>query len=114
MSYTYNLSGHVFAVSEDSRALRLKSLAFRSSSGECELDFRKAKRPLQSVNVISKTKRTFLADVLFVLEVPARFELADNGVADRGLTTWLRHHFIDCSNIISKLLLFVKGFSRLF
>ena len=28
----------------------------------------------------------------FVLEVPARFELANNGFADRGLTTWLRYH----------------------
>ena len=27
-----------------------------------------------------------------VLEVPARFELANNGFADRGLTTWLRYH----------------------
>ena len=27
-----------------------------------------------------------------ILEVPARFELANNGFADRGLTTWLRYH----------------------
>ena len=36
----------------------------------------------------------FLAWHLFcqtVLEVTAGFEPADNGVADRGLTTWLRH-----------------------
>ena len=26
------------------------------------------------------------------LEVTAGFEPADNGVADRGLTAWLRHH----------------------
>ena len=26
------------------------------------------------------------------MEVPARFELANNGFADRGLTTWLRYH----------------------
>ena len=31
-------------------------------------------------------------DVLFILEVPARFELANNGFADRGLTTWPRYH----------------------
>ena len=31
-------------------------------------------------------------DVLFFLEVLARFELANNGFADRGLTTWLQHH----------------------
>ena len=30
--------------------------------------------------------------MLFFLEVPARFELANNGFADRGLTTWLRYH----------------------
>ena len=29
---------------------------------------------------------------LSLLEVTAGFEPADNGVADRGLTTWLRHH----------------------
>ena len=29
---------------------------------------------------------------VFFLEVPARFELANNGFADRGLTTWLRYH----------------------
>ena len=41
-----------------------------------------------------KTKKDIRLDVLFVLEVPARFELANNGFADRGLTTWLRYHFI--------------------
>ena len=30
--------------------------------------------------------------LLNFLEVTAGFEPADNGVADRGLTTWLRHH----------------------
>ena len=39
----------------------------------------------------SKQKSTALA-VLFCLEVQAGFEPADNGVADRGLTTWLLHH----------------------
>ena len=39
-----------------------------------------------------QNKKDILADVLFVLEVPARFELANNGFADRGLTTWLRYH----------------------
>ena len=40
-------------------------------------------------------------DVLFVLEVPARFELANNGFADRGLTTWLRYHMKEgtCGNV---------------
>ena len=39
-----------------------------------------------------QNKKDTLLDVLFVLEVPARFELANNGFADRGLTTWLRYH----------------------
>ena len=39
---------------------------------------------------ISKTKRTSY-EVRFVLEVTIGFEPMDNGVADRGLTTWLRH-----------------------
>ena len=38
----------------------------------------------------SKQKSTVLA-VLFCLEVTIGFEPMDNGVADRGLTTWLRH-----------------------
>ena len=37
-------------------------------------------------------EKDILLDVLFFLEVPARFELANNGFADRGLTTWLRYH----------------------
>ena len=40
----------------------------------------------------AQNKKDILSDVLFVLEVPARFELANNGFADRGLTTWLRYH----------------------
>ena len=30
--------------------------------------------------------------MLYFLEVTIGFEPMDNGVADRGLTTWLRHH----------------------
>ena len=44
-----------------------------------------------SVLDFSKIKCTAYA-VHFILEVPARFELANNGFADRGLTTWLRYH----------------------
>ncbi len=36
----------------------------------------------------------FRFGVLFILEVTIGFEPMDNGVADRGLTTWLRHHKI--------------------
>ena len=45
----------------------------------------------------------------FVLEVQAGFEPADNGVADRGLTTWLLHQTHLYFDIISKILGFVKG-----
>ena len=50
----------------------------------------------------------------FSLEVQAGFEPADNGVADRGLTTWLLHQTFDCPNIIAEVFLFVKGFFTLF
>ena len=52
--------------------------------------------------------------LLNFLEVTAGFEPADNGVADRGLTTWLRHQIFDCPNIIAELFLFVKCFFILF
>ncbi len=45
------------------------------------------------VRFISKTK-THPIGCVFVLEVTIGFEPMDNGVADRGLTTWLRHHNI--------------------
>ena len=48
--------------------------------------------------------------VLYFLEVQAGFEPADNGVADRGLTTWLLYRIYDCLNIITELLFFVKWF----
>ena len=57
-----------------------------ASYGEALLHFSCA-----SARFISKTKSTSY-EVLFFLEVTAGFEPADNGVADRGLTTWLRHH----------------------
>ena len=45
-----------------------------------------------SVLDFSKQKNDLSKQVVFCLEVPARFELANNGFADRGLTTWLRYH----------------------
>ena len=42
--------------------------------------------------VLFFNKKSTPSGVLFILEVPARFELANNGFADRGLTTWLRYH----------------------
>ena len=50
----------------------------------------------------------------FSLEVQAGFEPADNGVADRGLTTWLLHQIFDCLNIIANLSAFVKCFFTIF
>ena len=41
---------------------------------------------------VSPKRKSTPDGVLFFLEVPARFELANNGFADRGLTTWLRYH----------------------
>ncbi len=49
------------------------------------------KPPIKLMVFFQKTKSTPIG-VLFILEVPARFELANNGFADRGLTTWLRYH----------------------
>ena len=66
-----------FASVQPSAATVPRTVAFRSSN--------------LSVLFFSKTKRTPYG-VRFVLEVPARFELANNGFADRGLTTWLRYH----------------------
>ena len=44
----------------------------------------------------------------FSLEVQAGFEPADNGVADRGLTTWLLHQTHLCFVIIANLFGFVN------
>ena len=44
-----------------------------------------------SILIFQKEKAHRLV-CFFFLEVPARFELANNGFADRGLTTWLRYH----------------------
>ena len=62
----------------------------------------------------TKSKRTPTGGVLLLLEVTAGFEPADNGVADRGLTTWLRHQIFVCPNIIAELFRFVKCFFTLF
>ena len=50
--------------------------------------------------------------VLYLLEVQAGFEPADNGVADRGLTTWLLHQIFACHSIIAEFFSFVKGFLK--
>ncbi len=49
-----------------------------------------------------QNKKDIHSDVLFVLEVPARFELANESFADSCLTTWPRYHLkkerLLCSN----------------
>ena len=57
---------------------------------------------------ISLKKRASLTTCSFFLEVTAGFEPADNGVADRGLTTWLLHQRFSYSNIITKFFRFVN------
>ena len=48
--------------------------------------------------------------MLRFLEVQAGFEPADNGVADRGLTTWLLYRTFQCYSIITKISPFVNTF----
>ena len=48
---------------------------------------------------ISSAKQKTHTDRCAFLEVPARFELANNGFADRGLTTWLRYHLIKTGTV---------------
>ena len=50
----------------------------------------------RSVQIYGRSSKTKMHPIgcIFVLEVTAGFEPADNGVADRGLTAWLRHHMI--------------------
>ena len=45
-----------------------------------------------NLGAVAPKKRHTPKGVCLFLEVPARFELANNGFADRGLTTWLRYH----------------------
>ena len=61
-----------------------------------------------------KKKRHSHTGCRFSLEVQAGFEPADNGVADRGLTTWLLHQNFSCHNIIAKILVFVNSLLRIF
>ena len=69
----------------------------------------KAKRSVQRRHLQERKKHPYW-DASF-LEVTIRFELMNNGVADRGLTTWLRHHtlsicyFLLKSNIRVRMLL---------
>ena len=64
---------------------------------------------IQSLHIQRKEKMGFRMESHFSLEVQAGFEPADNGVADRGLTTWLLHQISNYPNIIAKFFCFVKG-----
>ena len=65
--------------------------------------------PAPQVRFISQKKSTALA-VLFFLEVTIGFEPMDNGVADRGLTTWLRHHINQPSSFENDLYIILLPF----
>ena len=72
--------------------------AFRTSSGVCEPDSsaQSLGRSVEERPTSPKQKNPDPSDRdFFVLEVTAGFEPADNGVADRGLTTWLRHQIFN-------------------
>ena len=47
------------------------------------------------------------------MEAPAGFAPANNGVADRGLTAWLRRHPWSCFNIIADDFCFVNRFYKI-
>ena len=57
-------------------------------------------------------KKSKSFDLLF-LEAPAGFAPANNGVADRGLTAWLRCHASSCFNIIAESKRFVNSFVQI-
>ena len=105
--------GRVFAYGEDTHTLRLKSKLFDLRVGYvnrhslcCAL----RNRFKSKVYTTKRKNKGHHTGVLYLLEVQAGFEPADNGVADRGLTTWLLHQTCNCPNIITKVSSFVKGF----
>ena len=84
--------------------------ACRSSDGVCAPVSSRFALGKRAQSEIASPKQKPTTRVGFVLEVTAGFEPADNGVADRGLTTWLRHHDLFCLTIIAEALGFVKPF----
>ena len=85
------LDGRVFAFSEDSFALPLTS-KLDALFGENVSRFpRVARKVGLKQDHYHKNKNPNRKGWDFCLEVTAGFEPAGNGVADRGLTTWLRH-----------------------
>ena len=88
----------------DTHTLRLKSELLDLRVGYVNrhfLCFARRNR-VQILGLRRQNKNPDHMDRDFVLEVQAGFEPADNGVADRGLTTWLLHQIFDCFNIIAE------------
>ena len=101
----------VFAYGEDTHTLRLVSKLPDLRVGYVHRHpcATRGGRSAQSATYATKTKKDTPCGCPFVLEVQAGFEPADNGVADRGLTTWLLHQISNYPNIIAKFFCFVKG-----
>ena len=96
----------------DTHSLRLKSKLFDLRSGYVNrilLHLRFAE-PSSNPKPTHQNKNPDHKDRDFVLEVQAGFEPADNGVADRGLTTWRLHQKLFCPTSISKDYRLVKTF----
>ena len=99
--------------SADTCTLRLKSELFDLRVGyvnRLSLRFAQRNRFKSKAYTAKRKNRGHHTGVLYLLEVQAGFEPADNGVADRGLTTWLLHQILACHSIIAKFFSFVKGF----
>lgn len=106
-------AGRVFASGEDTHTLRLKSKLFDLRVGYVNRHSATLLRAEPSSNPRSappRNEKKHPDGMLHFLEVQAGFEPAGNGVADRGLTTWLLHQTFDCPYIIAKQNRFVKAF----
>ena len=132
MSFVYNQRRELYLISEldslsrcrpgmpsaDTHTLRLASKLADLQGGVCEPAFVAPRRTKPSSNPRSappkERKNGIPNGIPFSLEVQAGFEPADNGVADRGLTTWLLHQTFDCHIIITEENRFVKPFFTLF
>ena len=92
--------------------LHSRAASLRALRGICEPASLSAKRTGPSSkrdrNSKGKKKRHSHTGCRFSLEVQAGFEPADNGVADRGLTTWLLHQTDLYFDIIANLFWFVN------
>ena len=83
----------------------------RSPSGVCApVSLRFARRKVGTkCDLRHQNKKDTHTECPFVLEVQAGFEPADNGVADRGLTTWLLHQNFLLPQHYNKVFLLCQG-----